>query len=858
VIGLSLGVERQQYFGFPNFSSLFAAGETGVIFDPSTTGALYTTTAMTTPATPGDPVGMMLDQSQWGGAALGTLYSATELVTNGTFDTDTTGWTATNATTSVISGVARVTATVDFGRISQSCTTVVGKTYRVTAYELDGTSVGQVLVGTSAGSGGLGSGTALTFVATTTTSFVTLRINTAGGYADFDNISVREVTVANALAPIVGPELVTNGDFATATDWTLDNGGAGTVAITGGEFVAISAGNGARVDQEMGLVQGRFYSVTYTINSISGGAVRFFNRVNTGPDRTSPGTYTEVFNNAAARTTGGFQLVTLGVSATIDNISVKEIPGYHATQATAAKRPTYGIHPFGGRRNLTTASEDVSSNLSVSSGLSSVTSDSLTFSFAAYAYREQASGTVTGRTFTFSAVLSSATKATIGFRLNGKVTGPDETKTIIALTATPTRYSITRTFTSADVAIYFGFDNRLSGGFGDGIAGQVTISDQQFEESATATAYQKVTSQYVVTEDNYTQRRNLFTYSEDFSNAAWNKALTTATSGRAVATASTNIHAVFQDFSATTGVTYTYRQKLKYDNLQYASLRISAGVFPHVLFDLLNGTKVLQEAGATGTISGPDADGYYTCTATVTATSTLTGNAGVFLQDDTLAIGSGWTAVGTEAAFIKEAQLETGATATAYQPIVASFVSEFIRTIPSVHYLAFDGVDDAMVTPSIDFSGTDEMSVFAGLRRLSDATSGMVFETSTDAGATNGAINIGGITSGRYDINSRGTVRAQALATGFTPPLSSAITGIADISGASATLRIDGAQVATSAATQGTGNYGNYPLFIGARNQTSIYFNGHLYGLTVRGALTEPPTLSRAENLMAQKTGIEL
>lgn len=37
--------------------------------------------------------------------------------------------------------------------------------------------------------------------------------------------------------------------------------------------------------------------------------------------------------------------------------SVRELPGFHATQATAASRPTYGVVPLGGRRNLLTYSE---------------------------------------------------------------------------------------------------------------------------------------------------------------------------------------------------------------------------------------------------------------------------------------------------------------------------------------------------------------------------------------------------------------------------------------------------------------------------------------------------------------------
>jgi hypothetical protein len=50
-------------------------------------------------------------------------------------------------------------------------------------------------------------------------------------------------------------------------------------------------------------------------------------------------------------------LGTSGANFTLDDISVKLLPGNHATQSNAAQRPTYGIVPAGGRRNLLTWTE---------------------------------------------------------------------------------------------------------------------------------------------------------------------------------------------------------------------------------------------------------------------------------------------------------------------------------------------------------------------------------------------------------------------------------------------------------------------------------------------------------------------
>jgi hypothetical protein len=186
------------------------------------------------------------------------------------------------------------------------------------------------------------------------------------------------------------------------------------------------------------------------------------------------------------------------------------------------------------------------------------------------------------------------------------------------------------------------------------------------------------------------------------------------------------------------------------------------------------------------------------------------------------------------------------------------------QTDGTLHWLAFDGVDDAMATSSIDFSATDKMSAFAGVRKLSDATIGIMAELSPNLGSSPGSFAFPtplGAGLQEYAFGSRGSVFTAWIRTGATAypsPTSNVVTGIGDISGDSAVLRIDGAQVVQSTGDQGTGNYGNYPIYIGARAGTSLYFTGNLYGLTVRGALTDGTTLSKAESLVAAKTGVTL
>ena len=171
------------------------------------------------------------------------------------------------------------------------------------------------------------------------------------------------------------------------------------------------------------------------------------------------------------------------------------------------------------------------------------------------------------------------------------------------------------------------------------------------------------------------------------------------------------------------------------------------------------------------------------------------------------------------------------------------------------YYLSFDGVDDSLVTGNINFTATDKMTVMAGLRKLRDSPIGTVAELSIDPLANNGTFLMTAPAGGgnTFLFGSGGTT----LHYGYTPsggvfaaPLTVVESGIGDIAGDVAKLRINGAQVASSAGDQGTGNYGNFPLYIGRRGGTTTPFNGRLYGLVVRGALSSTAEITSAESYM--------
>ena len=186
-------------FGYsPVFSvaSLFSDGEQGVWYDPSDLTTLFQDTAGTTPVTTaGQTVGLMLDKSQ--GLILGP-----ELVTNGRFDTDTTGWTTSaNASLSLSSNALRITASSNgIATASQAISGLtIGKQYSFTfdiVAETQSTgnpsygSVGSNVPITSTGS--------FTVYFTADATTVTIRFGLggaalAGEYIEIDNVSVKEL-----------------------------------------------------------------------------------------------------------------------------------------------------------------------------------------------------------------------------------------------------------------------------------------------------------------------------------------------------------------------------------------------------------------------------------------------------------------------------------------------------------------------------------------------------------------------------------------------------------------------------------------------------------------------------------------
>jgi hypothetical protein len=252
----------------------------------------------------------------------------------------------------------------------------------------------------------------------------------------------------------------------------------------------------------------------------------------------------------------------------------------------------------------------------------------------------------------------------------------------------------------------------------------------------------------------------------------------------------------------------------------------------------------------------------HTLTFTGAGSITLTGTAiGIYTAGTYSVTTTAGTLTATVLGTVTQADLRetnVGVGLPAYQAVVTS--TNYDSTGFPI-YIKPNGSNQFMVTNSINFSSTDKMTVWQGVRKLSDATLAILAEISIDA---NPAANPGSwfIAAprrnpgpGDYAFRTSGTASAEPN-TGnlFAAPITNVLTAIGNISGDVATLRINGVQAATSSADQGTGNYGTYPAYFYMRAGTTLPFNGNDYGSIARGAASTAAQIANGEAYINSKT----
>lgn len=816
-------------------------------------------------------------------------YTATngpELVTNGTFDTDIAGWTDASSAGGSISwnpsGYMDLVYTTGAPIARQQVNVTGGRWYRFSISNVQATTAGGVVqfyIGSTSNGSDLigltsvsvGASSTVTFLATSSAAHITLR-NVNTGTVSADNISILELTdietatmfqdmdgsipVTGVEQPVglildrsrgaanFGSELVTDGEFESPSSWTTING----ANVTGGLLNLPAGAAAASASQPISVSFGKYYQVTITVVRRAGAIAASFIG---GPTTsnfftvTASGTYTFRVTPNSGNNTLQLTGTTAAADGDITNISIREVTRTILGPELLTNGTFY---------TNTTGWTAVSSTLAVVSGELEVTAATTNYPRA-----EQVYPLVVGKTYR---MIATARKGTANADAYISYTsGP-----YVSTTST-TNVTLTMVFTATNV-------NGLAtlGIFSGTATGTAYFDNVSVREIIGTDAYQSTASSRPTLSAKY----NFLVYTQQFDNAVWTKSGLTVNTTKVVAPDGT-ITAQTLDWASGTSPQITRANILIAVNspLVY-SLSAKAGTKSSVTLilymDASNYTQCSFDL-ATGTPGTPitlgtrfptvvptmvmQSNGFYRCFLTVTTNVNTTIQP--WIRGDTLA------ATGDNI-IIWGADLRPsndGVGLPSYQAVVTA--SDYTTTgFPK--YLRFDQVDDFLITPTLDFSSTNKVTMFTGVRKLIEASSciaelSQTFTSNNGSFGLLGSSNLTGILGDYYRFGSRGTTPGtstgyQALASGSAAPISSVIVATGDIASNLATINVNNTDGTPGVGSQGTGTLLAYPMYIGARAGNTLRYNGRIYNLIVLGRLATANEIANTKTWINSKVKV--
>jgi hypothetical protein len=644
-----------------------------------------------------------------------------------------------------------------------------------------------------------------------------------------------------------GPELVTNGGFdgggagwelpfPTRADYTF---AGGTARITNDHSNGSTSGFGTMTQAEE-LVSGKTYFVEINLltanNLTQFGSCQFAGGGGfSNPVALSVGANSFMWQPTGTMVSFGVRAATAtdGAFAEFDNISVREVLMDTVTmfQDSAGATPAVVGQPVGlmldksqglvrGSELVVDGAYTLSAGITESAGLVSFSGSQAINSTAAQ------NVLVSGQTYEITFTVSSYTQGQLSLTAGtspahgGKISSVG-TYTRIIVGAGSTAFN----FQDRDTAVtplICSIDN----------VSVKLIPGNHATQATTA-------SKPILARNPVGGRRNLVIYSQNFSDAGWGATSATKTYGvldpdggttATTVTATAANGSILRSFGGSlgTGVTYT--------NSIWVKRRTGTGGVFFFTPNAGGATIAVTDSWQRITISSPG-------------------------PASTLFIGLRLATLG-DAVDIAFSQMDLAATATDYQKVITAYdVTE--SGVADCWYLSFDGVDDGMATGAIDFSVSDEMSVFVGVLRTTTGVLGMICELSPTRDSNIGSFDVRANSDSTISSLSHGAATANAGQNAGTGALTAAtaytISVKADISGDLTKIRLDGVTTGTAIGDQGAGNYGAaYPFYIGRRGGSSLPLNGNIYSMIIRGALTADGTLARTEAFVAGKTGVTL
>lgn len=360
-------------------------------------------------------------------------------------------------------------------------------------------------------------------------------------------------------------------------------------------------------------------------------------------------------------------------------------------------------------------------------------------------------------------------------------------------------------------------------------------------------------------------RYNLLTKTEQFNDAYWIKTGTTAQANVIQEALVSSRHSVESQAIFPAGIALRLSVEARPGSSNLIQMTFVGTPSAFANFDLVNGvvTASGDASGGSGLISASiqqSTDGYYRCTLVAVLAAGTMYSACISLINDSPTASRNPSYLGTgKSVFVRNIDVRVAnesSSLPAYQRVNTATDYDTQGFPP---YLRFDGVDDWLVTSSIDFTSTDKITAFAGVRKLSDTTRGIMVEQMTSG--LSGGISVFALSGPQSNgASSYAAFSASAVAlASVLAPSTNVLTGIfaPTVLISQATLKVNGGN---SIVADGniTASMVNQPITIGRRGTGVHPFNGRLYGLIVRGAQADDLHLTSVERYLAYKSGVVL
>lgn len=203
-------------------------------------------------------------------------------------------------------------------------------------------------------------------------------------------------------------------------------------------------------------------------------------------------------------------------------------------------------------------------------------------------------------------------------------------------------------------------------------------------------------------------------------------------------------------------------------------------------------------------------------------------------------------------------QLEEGPAVSAYQKAVSAYDLTEVGT-SAVHALDFDGVDDRMLTGTLDLTHTSQVTVVAAVSKASNPAGRGTVVNFVDNGFNSFSLEVPQPTypGTRWLHAGNTTLVGINHALAFDAPV--LYTGLSDIGAPRIELRANGASAGVSTAATGGGNFKSGPLGIGDYvNMPGRCFHGRIYGLLVVDRILTASEIAMVEAYMATRSGVTL